>query len=64
MAPYYNEGFAGPQADDIAGIQYLYGVAPTSGGEPEPVSEPSTLALLGAAVLGMARRRKANKAQA
>jgi hypothetical protein len=39
-------------------------VAPTSGGDdPAPVSEPSTLALLGAAVLGMARRRKA-KAQA
>ncbi len=60
MAPYYNEGFTGPQADDIAGIQYLYGAAlASSGGEPAPVSEPSTLALLGAAVLGMARRRKA-----
>lgn len=64
MAPYYNEGFAGPQADDIEGIQYLYGVASASSGESSPVSEPSTLALLGAAVLGMARRRKANQAQA
>lgn len=66
MAPYYNEGFVGPQVDDIAGIQYLYGAAPASGGEPgpAPVSEPSTLALLGAAVLGMARRRKTDKAQA
>ncbi|WP_298232496.1 matrixin family metalloprotease [uncultured Azohydromonas sp.] len=61
MYPYYSESFSGPQADDIAGMQYLYG-APlndTNDPTPSPVSEPSTLALLGVVVLGMARRRKA-----
>jgi hypothetical protein len=57
MYPYYSESFTGPQADDIAGMQYLYGPAAIS--TPEPVSEPSTLALRGLAALALVRRRKA-----
>ena len=58
MAPTYNESFAGPQADDIAGIQYLYGAPVTTPPIPS-VPEPSTLALLGVAAFGLARRHKA-----
>jgi hypothetical protein len=40
----------GPQADDIAGMQYIYG----------PVPEPSTWALfaIGVAALSLSRRRR------
>jgi hypothetical protein len=57
MYSYYSESFSGPQADDIAGMQYLYGAAASI--TPESVSEPSTLALLGMAALALVRRRKA-----
>lgn len=50
MNPFYTEAFMGPQADDIAGMQYIYG----------PVPEPSTWALfaLGVAALSLSRRRR------
>lgn len=50
MNPFYTESFQGPQADDIAGMQYIYG----------PVPEPSTWALfaLGVAALSLSRRRR------
>lgn len=56
MNPYYTTAISGPQADDIAGIQYLYGPAQVSS-----VPEPGTPALLGlawamAAALGVFRR--------
>lgn len=51
MNPFYTESFQGPQADDIAGMQYIYG--------PSVVPEPSTWALfgLGLAALAFGRRR-------
>lgn len=50
MNPFYAETFSGPQADDIAGAQFLYGAA---------IPEPMTLVLvgLGLAAVGVARRR-------
>lgn len=50
MNPFYTEAFMGPQADDIAGMQYIYG----------PIPEPSTWALfaLGVAALSLSRRRR------
>lgn len=55
MNPYYTETFQGPQADDIAGMQYIYGVA--------VVPEPSTWALfgLGIAALALSRKRSAKQ---
>lgn len=41
MNPFYTEAFSGPQADDIAGAQFLYGRRLT-----QQVPEPATLALL------------------
>lgn len=51
MNPFYTEAFAGPQADDIAGMQFLYG--PAAGAVPEPAS----LLLLSLGVLALAVRR-------
>ena len=50
MNPFYSEAFMGPQADDIAGMVYIYG----------PIPEPSTWALfaLGVAALSLSRRRR------
>lgn len=56
MNPFYSEAFSGPQADDIAGMQFIYGRARTSN-----VPEPAGLALVGAALFAASatRRRKA-----
>lgn len=56
MNPFYTESFTGPQADDIAGMQFIYGAPVTTGRVPEPMS----LALSGAALaaLGLSRRRR------
>ena len=52
MNPFYTEAFSGPQADDIAGAQFIYGAA--------AVPEPSSLLLLGTVVTGVfAYRRRA-----
>ena len=53
MNPFYTELFSGVQADDAAGAQFIYGARVST-----PVSEPSTLALLGLALVGLAVRRK------
>jgi hypothetical protein len=50
----YAEDFSGPQADDIAGMRALYGAAVIN-----QVPEPSTLALVGLAVLALRLRRRA-----
>ncbi len=52
MNPFYNSSLSGPQADDIAGAQYLYGV--------NAVPEPSGYLLATIAGLGflVIRRRK------
>lgn len=56
MYPYYSEAFVGPQADDIAGIQSIYG-APRAPAVPEPSSV--VLAAVGLALsLGAAARRR------
>lgn len=54
MNPFYSEAFFGPQADDIAGAQFIYGL-PSVG-----VPEPSTYMILASALLFiiLARKRK------
>ena len=56
MNPFYTEAFSGPQADDIAGMQFIYGPAQTE----VPVPAPATVLLLGLGTLGLgwSRRRK------
>jgi hypothetical protein len=55
MNPFYTEVFSGPQADDIAGAQFIYG--------PAAVPEPSSLVLClfaaGPALVALRRRKKA-----
>jgi len=60
MEPYYSEAFRGPQADDIAGAQYLYGSIDP--GTNPTVPEPGTIVLLGLGLglLGIIKRRKFN----
>ena len=57
MNPFYTESIFGPQADDIAGAQYLYG-APVGG--PAPIPLPAGLPLLGGAfvLLGFVGRKR------
>lgn len=38
MNPYYSEAFSGPQADDFAGMQFLYGPPAANNQIPEPAS--------------------------
>ncbi len=53
LNPFYSEAFAGPQADDIAGAQFIYGA-------PLGVPEPGTLVLVGLALtLTASMRRRA-----
>jgi hypothetical protein len=51
MNPFYTEAFSGPQADDIAGMRFLYGAV--------PVPEASSWAMMGfgLAAVWMRRRR-------
>lgn len=59
MNPFYTETFAGLQADDVAGGQFIYGPAVTN----PAVPEPATLLLLGSGLAAAAmRRRKAKRA--
>ena len=48
MNPFNTESFSGPQADDIAGVRFLYGPATVS-----DVPEPTTILLFGAGLLGL-----------
>lgn len=52
MGSFYTEAFAGLQADDIAGAQFIYGPAI------QRVPEPSALALLGVALLSVTLLRR------
>ncbi len=54
MNAFYTEAFAGPQADDIAGAQFIYGPAQLDG----VIPEPATLSLAGFALLSLAARRR------
>ena len=52
MNAFYSEAFSGPQADDIAGIQFIYGL-------PVPIPEPASWAMLGLGLAAvMVRRRR------
>jgi hypothetical protein len=51
MNPFYTEAFSGPQADDIAGMVFIYGKATTP---PPPTPEPASFVLLGVSLLGLA----------
>ena len=52
MGPFYSEAFYGPQADDIAGMQYIYGPAI------QPVPEPAAIALMALALTALTLVRR------
>jgi len=54
MNPFYTEAFSGPQADDIAGMQFIYGRAVAA------IPEPEIYAMLGLGLglMGFAARRR------
>lgn len=54
MNSFYTEAFSGPQADDIAGAQFIYGAAIS-------VPEPSGLAFLGVMGIGLASYRRRSR---
>lgn len=54
MNPFYTEAFSGPQADDIAGAQFIYGAAQVND-VPAPAS--ALVFVFGLAGLGWARRQ-------
>jgi hypothetical protein len=56
LNPYYSESFSGPQADDIAGIQYLYGPPAANNQVPEPASV--LLFIVGLLSLGVVRKQR------
>jgi hypothetical protein len=55
MNPFYTETFSGPQADDIAGAQFIYG-------QPQEAPEPATLLLMGLGLAAVAARRARGRA--
>lgn len=59
MNAFYTEAFSGPQADDIAGMQQLYGVRVANS-----VPEPGTLVLVGLALATLGMRRRSAQRQA
>lgn len=59
MNPFYTEAFSGPQSDDIAGMQALYGLRVAN-----DVPEPTTLALMGLALAALGLRRRSTQRQA
>jgi hypothetical protein len=59
MNPFYTEAFSGPQADDIAGMVFIYGPADVT----PPVPEPAALLLMGVGLLGVGMRARRRKQQ-
>ncbi len=57
MNAFYTELISGPQADDIAGMVFIYGPAVVDP-PPPPVPAPATMALVGIALLAVALRRR------
>jgi hypothetical protein len=59
MNPFYTEAFLGPQADDIAGMRFIYGRQVDPPGIPEPGS--IVLVGTGAMLLALWRRKSAKQ---